>query len=353
MLRTPLGYVHTSGTILTVAMGSGNRSKCEAVTIPDSRPYVVNTTGPSISAMNIPAAEDLQAGDAQAFITAYQDAAGDSHIYFSTDSENAAIYYNKYTSAGSWAYANSQNVLDYGDDDGSVAVIDVVVAPSAIFYNTATSTWFKQIMYIVNQTGPWFLGTTAGVLDVAFSNNGTTWVGPYTVAGPSGAIHIEYGGVIWDGTNIIVIGLEGNLAILAANILSGSTLTYGYLAVPADPATMTKPGGSSTISNSGIYSPNYGGLGQTTALTNCTFTLSLDSNYIYMSRSYAYPVDYTNSTPVIPCGTLVGCNQGLTTFHNRAQLYSMYIGGNLTTLLSGTWTLLYDLGYSQGYRTCR
>lgn len=146
--------------------------------------------------------------------------------------------------------------------------------------------------------------------------------------------------------------MEGDLSILAGNILSGSTLTYVYTALNADPITMVLPYGKTPISSSGIVSPNYTGFSQTTALTNCSFALSADFNYAYMTRSYPYPVDYIGGG-AIPCGTLVGCNTGLTTFHNRAQIYSMYIGGNASLVLSGTWTLIYDIGADFGYRTCR
>jgi len=355
-LRTPAGYRHPDNTLIAVALGSGDRSKCAYLTQPYFKPYYF--TGSSLSTITIPEAEDYQSNDAQAFCTWYKDASGHAYVYFSTDSTNPNIYYNAYYSWGAWAFSKSKNI-GLGYVGGSVAVMDVInAAPSQPFTNPYDSGSYAMVMYIVNQSGGF--GDCWGVLDVAFSNDGSSWIGPYHVNDPS-YVYLEDGGVLWNGSNIIIFGVDGTFDNWAdANLTSGNTYTYAYLLSNSDPTTATMPLGTTNVSNSGLVRPNADGYTNTNFLINCTFCFSSDYNYIYMTRAYAYPVDYSG-TKLIPCGfgtstTLGYCATGGATFPNRAQVYSMYIGGDPTLIMSGTWStwnLLYDIGYEQGYRSCR
>jgi hypothetical protein len=375
-MRTPDGYRHTDNQLLATATGNGDRTKCIDRNGPDFRPYSVNQSGPSLERFVVPETEDHQTGDAQNFFTVYKDTSGWIHTYFSTDSENASIYYNKYNSStASWYYAKSKNVLTYGSGTGtgSTAVSDVIVESSAVFHNTHDGLDYSQVMYLTNQTGSW-QGFCWGVLAVAFSNNGVNWTGPYNVNNPSsascssGGVMLEDCGVLWNGSNLLILAVEGCIADQLVNgfFNSGTTMTYAYLASASDPCTA--PLASSTAVNSnGIWSPTVSGYDSSNVLWNCSFCYSPGYQYVYMTRGYAYPSDYPDDLYSggvihgdIPCGIgdcsgEVCCAHGLPTFPNRAQVYYMDINYDPTKLIDGStsWNLLYDLGYEQGYRSCR
>jgi len=363
-MRTEIGTRHTDNQILVVASGNGERSKCSRITTSEFRPYtLVHGGSPSLSRFEVPDAEDFVEGqDAQAFFTVYKDVYGVIHVYFSTDSAHTKIYYNKYT-AGVWTYPESIAVVTYPENDGAVAVADIIANSTAIFYNTADATHYKQVMYITNQTTNW-KGFSWGVLDVAFSNDGINWVGPYTVNTPgsyscSSAICVENVGVIWNGSNLLIFGVEGDFTkqLLAGAMTDGSTLTYVYLASPADPRSASEPFPGTPVSSTGIQAYDDVGYTPSYILWNCTFCFSPDYQTVYMTRGYAYASDYPYGPGVVgsdvPCEAGSYCATGITTYPNRAQVYSMYIGVDVTNVFTGTWNLIYDIGYGQGYRCCR
>lgn len=354
-VRTPGGLLHSDNMLIVNGITpSGCRSLCNTTGFV-KKPYLYS--GGVCTDLGLPQALLYKSGDQQCFTSIYKDDSGYLHVYFSEDSGNDGvttfphINYNRKSPGGSWLYASSPAVVTHYAE-GSTAVMSVIYDGSSPFVYSGSS--YSYIMHIVNQTGGWL--STAGVLDVAFSNNGISWTTPVTVNYPASVscslgICLEYGTAVWDGGTLYIIGLNGNLATLAANIVSGSTETYVYTSNPSTPDYATQYS-ASPITSSGLYSPNVSGYSQTSLLTNTICALSISNGYVYVSRSYAYPVDYSG-TASIPCGGLTGCNTGLTTLANRAQMYYMYLGipADITKLWTGSWTLAYDVGYGFGYRS--
>lgn len=358
-LKRPNGSLHPSNVMYVSSIGNGNRSLCSESIFADFRPYVL-TPGPpaSISLFNVPPGVGDGADTAQVFISTFKLLNGDQYFYFSTDSLLAVIYMNIKRN-GSWVYNESIKVIDYGYGNGSIAVMDVIRAGSAVFYNTHNSQYYRYVMYLVNQTGGWFTDPifTAGVMAVAFSNDGINWVGPYDVNNPGAyncneGVCIEYGGVFFDGTTLYIIALEGNIATLENGVMGNETLTYLYLASANDPATVTACNNKASISNNGIFSPNLPGYHLPNFFINASIAFRPSTGTLYLSRGYPYPSDYSGADS-IPCGDLTGCLTGLATLPQRIQTYSMSLGAspNLSLLYSGTWNLVGDWGYQQGYRS--
>lgn len=350
-----------SDTIYVTSSGDGERSLCTNPMIDvNYRPYILTLNTPptpdELTLFPVPAGIDVGTNTAQNFISTFIHSNGDQYFYFSTDSLLAKIYVNiKHN--GAWIYPNSIVALDYDNNDGSVACMDVIHHYSPVFYNKYDGTYYNYVMYVVDQTGGWFTGFTAGVLSLAFSNNGINWVGPYTANAPSAyncteGVCLEHGGVIFVGTTLYIIACEGCFSVLTPEAMTGpSTLTYLYTAPASDPTTVTAYNNKAPISGNGIFRPNLPGYTNSKIFINAR--LSFKEGIMYLSRSYAYPVDYSG-TNAIPCGSLGdGCITGLATLDIRVQMYSMDLGvpTDMNRLYTGTWTLLGDYGYKHGYRS--
>lgn len=366
LLRDQDGDMIAPNTIYVTSTGDGRKSLCSAVAAGDMKPYILNPIDPSISLFSVPDGVDAGASTRQTFISTFIHPNGDQYFYYSTDSLLAIIYMNIWHE-GSWVYAQSQKAIDYtGIAEGSIAVMDVIRRNTPVFYNTQNSTYYQYVMYLVNQTGHWFPPVdgiqTAGIISVAFSHDGVTWVGPYDANNPppdgdcSDAICVEEGGVMFDGTTLYIIAVEGDLILLQNHLnppMGASSLTYLFTASKNDPLSLTAYNGKAPISNNGVFAPNMAGYGENHKIfLNASITHDYDSGRLYLSRGYPYPADYTGANG-IPCGSLIGCAVGLQTYANRAQLYYLDLGVpmNLALLYSGTWTLVGDWGYEQGFRS--
>jgi hypothetical protein len=382
------GCLLSDDIVYTSALGNCKRSICEEHVFNLFRPYLLNTKTSTLTPFEVPEAEDKQPEDAQNFFSTFVDDNNNHYFYFSTDSLNASVYLNIKNSDGEWSWPKSIKVVDYGIGNGSVAVCGILQNSDKIFHNTHDNNNYSMIMYIVNQTGGWFFNWfTAGVLDVAFSNDGIVWSGPYTVNNPptydcdSGGICTEDCGVVFYNNTIYIVSIEGSLDKLSKDILSKKTLTYLYTSKPDNPSIASKykdVRGNDMISSNGMYSPNvsvqtyqftrYGRVFKdvysnrysfsamkpsTNLFINLSTSYDADRGYMYISRAYPYPSDYT-SEESIPCGDTTYCFKGLVTLPNRCQVYRMYIGDlsrNTNKLFYGYWELVGDYGCSYGYKS--
>lgn len=347
------GCVHPDEALFVATPGNDELSECDPPG--QTRIYSLDPWADSIAYWDVPPAVDFQVGDHQHFFSVMKDASGHKKVWFATDSNKPHIYYNEQYSNGFWRYdIYSPKVIDMGSI-GTLAVMDVLYDSSPIFRNPHNGSYYNYCMYLVNQSGCWMtMGGTAGVLAVAYSNNGIDWAGPYDVGNPNcnfnQAVHVEMGGALLYGSTIYILALEGDLSVLASQVLSGSTLTYLYSAPTSNPEAVTLHGGGSPVTASGLYSPNAGGYSQTNCLLNVSMSLNTTSGVLYMARSYAYPVNYQGSdVPCLPGGV---CKTGLLTNAIRTQLYSMNLGTppNLDNLWSSYWTLIDDWGAEDGYQ---
>ncbi|MFP4086395.1 MAG: hypothetical protein ACLFUL_06335 [Desulfobacteraceae bacterium] len=349
------GCVHPDEALFVATPGNDELSECDPPG--QTRIYSLDPYSDSISFWNVPQAVDYQVGDHQHFFSVMKPQVMGSpykQVWFATDSNKPHIYYNKQDSYGNWQYGSSQKVIDMGST-GTLAVMDVLYDSSAIFRNPHNGSYYRYCMYLVNQSGCWMtMGGTAGVLAVAYSNDGISWVGPYDVGNPNcnfnQATHVEMGGALLYGSTIYIMVLEGDLSILASQVLSGSTLSYMYSAPVSNPESISILGGGSPITASGLYSPNAGGYAQTDCLMNVSMSFDPASGVLYMARAYAYPVNYQGSN--VPCLPGSVCKTGLTTNGIRTQLYSMSLGvpPNLNNLWSSSWSLVDDWGAEDGYQ---
>src|SRR6185436_3696259 len=154
-------------------------------------------------------------------------------------------------------------------------------------------------------------------------------------------------------------------------------------APPNDPGAITVLG---EITANGMFVPTYGPSNPANPQRYKSHTYLIDMDIawdpttgnFYVGRAYAYPYDRgslipiglndppsANNSPLRgqvspwvylngPQGSspVEGCADSPATFPNRIQIYRMNIGtlASIMQLTTGTWTLLTDVGGSEGYR---
>lgn len=354
VMKDEYGLVHPDGEIYVHSSGTDAWSACDPSS-PQQRIYKLNPgSPPSISLWNVPQAEDLQAGDNQTFPDVIKTSDGTKHVFFTTNSPRAKIYYNAQNSQGVWQHNQSQKIIDLGN--GTLAVVDVLWDESSPFYNPHNSQYYKGLMYFINQAGCWASGAgTAGVLAVAYCNDPLNWVGPYDVGNPNcnfnQALHTEQGGAMYYNGCIYLMLFEGKISAYYDEFLDGTTMTRLYYATPANPENVTVLQNGNYLTANGIYAPGAGGYENTKALISVTMAFDPTSGNMYMGRTYTYPVNYSGYGDEIPCYTGGICFSGLLSRTIRAQLYSMNLGSppSMMGLWTGSWTLMGDWGASHGY----
>ena len=360
-LRNEKGAPHGDDKLYMTGVPNGRKSLCEWESFAEQIVGTLNTgASPTVTEVSIPNGDHASDPKIGGFYSTYKATNGDQYYYCSVEGTTGAdvtgIYLNIWRN-NAWVYAKSQEVVAYPGATGSVAVMDVVVADSAIFRNSKNSQYYSQVMYIVNQTDGWFGVGTAGVLSVAFSNNGITWIGPYDVNAPSAyncseGVCIEYGGVILFGTTLYIVAVEGQFSVLIPGMSGSGTMTYMFVSQASDPLTTVAYNGKAELTNSGVFSPDLPGYNLYNAFLNAKISYDPDGT-LYLSRAYPYPFDIGGS---IPCGSwspASKCLKGFTTRAIRVQMYSMNLGvpADLGLLYSGTWSLIGDWGWESGYRS--
>jgi hypothetical protein len=242
-----------------------------------------------------------------------------------------------------------------------------------------------------------------GYLYAAYSNDGICWTANQTAiryGGPSApcigvfanSVPVETVTALDDGSNIQLIGMEGDIVLLSDESQMDDTQTSIGFASPLYPSIVNLYGGTSHIANNGVYAPT--GLTPPCCPMNHTYSWRFQStNYffnlqaaydqasgdLYIGRAYTYPFDrgvidpttdpYQGDgwTPLFWQGEkgelfdsatgrtvkVSGCGQSKLALPNRIQLYKMHIGSlaNFAALgnQSTAWTFLADLGNASGY----
>lgn len=290
-------------------------------------------------------------------------------VWFAIDSPQniGKVFYNIRTTDPTgvrrWKWSRSQELFDLGT--ASAQVTDVLYDPSGAFYNSADGGHYDYLMYIVNQ--PSCEPGVAGLLQVAFSNNGECWTNPVWVRYPSGtpttncggqaisAVQVESVGAVLGAERIYLLGIEGNLSFLADPANMSSTQTYHGYSFKADPSVVYLQG---PVSGSGMFNPVMSGGVAPTYETyhyfmNLAIAYSAGDGYLYASRAYPYPFTRVPDSAITPCGSqgTSWCKKSPATLPNRVQIYRMYIGSlaNIGLVQTGTWQLVKDVGHQSGY----
>jgi hypothetical protein len=316
----------------------------------------------------------------------------EQRVYYAVDHTlgSGYIYYNRRYRANSsspWYWQYSQSVFTSG--------LTYIGMPSSVLYSPtpkygAGYPLYKYAMYGINQ--PWECnGPMAGVVMVAFSNDGVCWTAPVPVQGSHGNMDecapqffgAEMGEMLaaFDtGSYVAVIVMSGDNVNLATTVdmnTSGAYLLWSPYSGMGALANYVYPG-TSEVSSNGLFRPlaapnmcfndRYRSYGY---LENLDAAYDPVTGYLYMSRGYPYPFDrgWVTGTacpdtpgPLSPsCGqtnelfyngaNIEGCAASPASYPNRLQVYRMYIGplSNLAAITTGTWTLITDVGNSAGY----
>lgn len=320
---------------------------------------IINNKGASIPFFYIP---DAAVAIPDFNISTAIDSLGRQWIYWCSNLRwYPEVFLNIKNTDGTWVYVDSQRVIDssgfplFGNTHGAVAMGDVLYDSTPIFYNTFDSTYYRFLMYIVYQEET---NSTAGALYVSFSNDGLNWTFmrhatipggvPYPAYGGACIVAVEAVGAVTDGTTIKIVGVDGDFVeYTEAN--KGRTLTHLCTASVNDPCTLTLIG---EMSATGIFAPNKVSFGAGYCwFPNLGIAYDDVNNYFYIGRSYPYGIDLSGGTTYpVPCHP--NCAHGASTYPVRVQVYKMSIAtyGDISDILTGTWTLVADLGHKSGYK---
>lgn len=360
MLRNADGTRHADGTIYVAGIENGLTSLCTNASHAYYPCVLTPGSPPTATAFSVPDAAGWPVSPmSKVFYSTFKLPNGDQYFYFSGNSVGTYVNIKR---SGSWVYANSIKAIDYGGVPAGMAVGDVLYSATRDYYNTQDGQYYYFVMYLSNQLGGWWPTSpvpsfTAGAMSIAFSNDGLTWTQVYDANNPSAynctqGVCIEYLGAFRLDNTIYIFAVEGDLAVLAAGVAGNSTMTYLFTAPVSDPLTVTAYNSKAPISNNGIYSPNMPGFHMHNSFINVSCSFNPATGVLYLSRLIPYPWDMNGS---IPCDDVLGssCVTGLATYPNRTQLYSMSLGvpPNINLIYSGTWSLVGDWGFEQGYRS--
>lgn len=309
-------------------------------------------------------------------------------VWFGVDSAppDGKVYYNRRYRAHStapwyWQYSTSPPIIDHGDS--STGPNSVLYDPNFKFRDPATGIHYKYMMYSVSQPRDCD-GVVLGFLYVSFSMEGTCWTGLRQVTrtgGPSFPCHpgvtntvpVETVAAVDSLSQIYLMGIEGDTAPLADPTQMNRTQTYIGTTTYQNPHILNLIG-SAEVSANGIVSPSGVTSGDIERYRPYNYFMNLDmtydesTGYLFVGRAYPYPFDRNAASPNTPCpwqsqvqylydatrgqdAPVQGCLAPPGTLPNRVQVYKMYIGSlsNISTILTGTWTLVGDYGGSVGY----
>lgn len=327
-------------------------------------------------------------------------------VWFSIDVhfenyDKGSVYYNRRYRANAsspwyWQYSYSIPITNPNPPIGFVDAVLYSPTPRYGRQNVYTEQ-YKYVMYTVNQPSS-CNGTSGGYAMVSYSNDGVCW--PVTVpmhrwGGPSSPctqlgtdlVPVEAVGAIDSGTNIYLMGMEGDNTWLAHYDEMDKTHTaWGYSDPHAADVVWITP--DVDVSGYGLFTPDT--LPETDwqfphryLVYNYFFNMAIAwdaaSGDLYVTRAYPHPYD-RSTTPEMNYGytTVPGWSQqynsidvynpyvgayqsvsdcgatstfGLAVYPNRYQIYKMHLGdlGNFSYVHYGYWTLLADRGNSVGY----
>lgn len=306
----------------------------------------------------------------------------EQRVWFGVDSDLniSEVFSNRRSRANStspWYWdrdVSSATILN--DAQASVQATDVFYSDTPAFRDVRTGTWYKYVMYLVYQLP--CTPAVAGHIQVAFSNDGTTWTdrayatyanGPTpsvectlttdwgsSVVGVTG-IKVEAMSAVRDPTSgrIHIVGVEGDTAFLANPSMMSQTQTYRGWAESSNPALIYR---GNQISSAGLFNPRLPGTVGDQYETyhyfiNLGMTYDASSGTLYLGRGYPYPFTRDQGSPVTPCEMqYASCKPSPETLPNRIQIYKMNIGSlaSISVIDAGTWVLVGDFGHMSGYR---
>jgi len=335
-------------------------------------------------------------GKANAGLAMAQVNENEQQVWFSVDANpsDRHTYYNRRYRANAsspwyWQYSMSVPIIDYGSGTASGANI-VLYSATPKYRDTVTGIDYRYLMYGVGQPQP-CNGAVAGYLFVSFSNDGLCWTalrrgvrlgGPNSKCGEaaSNTVPVETMSAIDAGSTIYLVGIEGDIGLLSDYQQMDRSQTYLGTALPSSPHLVTLVG-SGELSNAGIVNPTGDPrpYGYTERYRSYSYFINMDmaydaaTGYFYMGRGYPFPFDRWGkivppAQQTTPCSwqkdagymwdwqnsrsvLIQGCGAPPATLPNRIQIYRMYIGAlsNIGAILTGTWTLVSDLGGDVGY----
>lgn len=303
--------------------------------------------GPNTALPNDPLNQDR----AKFSMSTFDDGTGRA-FYFS--SQNNRILVNYQNPNGTWRYNPSRVAIEIPETPSNASVtiaLGVVLASATSDYkNPIDNQFYKRLMYFIYQGSS---NSSAGGVCAAFSNDGITWANPTVRVGLAGApvvacddpsnapTKLESVAAVRVGSALWVAGLEGDLDVLAFYASSARTLTYLYTANPLTPHVLAKQG---EITPAGMSTPTGPGGAHDYYFRNLDFSYDPVTDKAVLLRVTPYGYYLTSQ------GVCLGvCPSGLGTFPMRGQMYSMVIGGNPSTMLTGTWALVFDWGRSVGW----
>lgn len=314
----------------------------------------------------------------------------------------ATVYFNRRTRATTnspwyWTYTNSVKVLEVYENNSeqeppSFALGTVLYSAAAPFRNPVTGVRFTHVMWAIYQ--PTLCnGVTAGFLVLSFSNDGTTWIGPYQVlreggptfpcwSGHANTVPVEAVSAIFDGDfTMHLMGLEGDGTLLVNRANMDRTLAVVGFADINNPGLVRLHPGPSEVSALGVVKPNplpsYGSRYAAYAyFVNMQMAWDAVAGELYVSRAYPYGIDRGHGGyeypfyDVIPHPSIVYSTQGFNPYifggwqdvdgcvaspfalPTRVQIYKTYLGtlSNFQATTNQTWTLVADVGSSLGYK---
>ena len=324
--------------------------------------------------------------------------ANQQQFWFGPDASvgSGYIYYNRRYRANTsspWYWQYSQSIPIIGIGNGSAAPQAILYSATPKYRDTYHYTQpyplYKYVAYTVDQPRS-CNGSVAGILKVSFSNNGVCWTEMQPVHHPGGptfacdpsideAVAVESVAAFDDGTKVYIMGIEGDISILAQRAQMDSTQVYVGWFSYTNLGTLTLFDPDYAATSNGIVSPP--GLAGSQRYKPYNYLMNVDATYdpatgyVYVSRAYPYPFDrgaleseypyYT--TPCVWQAEVVqmwdsvyqeyssvqGAGAAPATLPNRIQIYKMYIGplSNLPSIAYPTaqWTLVRDLGGAVGY----
>jgi hypothetical protein len=294
----------------------------------------------------------------------------DDRVWFTVDPtpgesnpDKGKVYYNRRYFTGTtwvWQYATSVEVMNLGN--ASAAIGEVLFDAYAPFRDPDTGVYYKYIATLVSQPSACD-GVVAGFFYLAFSNTGTSWVGPrkasytgmpYFPCAGTTAIPVENVGAVYDYSSGMLwyVGVEGNIAELGDATQMDDTLTTLGWVSSTSPTSVNIVG---MVSNSGLFQPIMAGAGSNTDYKAYAYFINLGftyyNGYVYLGRAYPYPFTRLAGSELTPCGDPNdSCLEAPYTLPNRLQLYRMYVGSmaNIGNITTGTWSLRFDAGHGNG-----
>ena len=308
------------------------------------------------------------------FFAMFKDPDGDFHLYGSKDTSSersAGIHYNKLTEERDWVYDTNVEIVTSIPGLSSLAVCTVLYHPSGLWFYGS----YKYIMLYIDQpidyaawkiANPLAVGRIVehptsvgwGMLMMRFSNNPNTgWSSPWQFSlDGTHVVLAEHASMFYTGTTLLITVCEGDTAAMLSG-LNAYTYAYCITSDSNEPqrGTRVSTGYFNTTGISGynpsktLTSPN------TTDNNPICFNLSTSFDatlgHYFLTRAYAYPFDVgsTGLDGEVPANGYR--TKGLPSLPNRCQLYRKSVGTTpvWTGLYSGTWELLGDYGYYNGY----